>query len=228
MKRRQKPIYSAVKDWDISGPQKQEAPAPPRPELVPGNGISPNKPDGAEPTSVSPVAQTKAFMTPPATEGRVAEIEADSPPLTSASTAIRFAGASHDFGEVLVGENEYWILSLHNEGDIEGIISEISGLPVGEFSLVEPPALPCSIPPRASQALTVRYAPTLAGHKSVAYLSITTNDRDFPTQRVLLTGRGVTPRGEFDGSVPPTISNSLGMSFRYVPAGTFMMGSPES
>ena len=53
MKRRQKPIYSAVKDLDISGPPKQEAPAPPRPELVPGNGISPNKPAGAEPASVS-------------------------------------------------------------------------------------------------------------------------------------------------------------------------------
>jgi len=227
MKRRQKPIYSAVRDLDISGPQKQETSAPPLPEIVSGNGISPDKPAGGQPPLVSPAAQSNALMAPPATEGRATEAEAISPSLTSASTAIRFAGASHDFGEVWVGGYEYWILSLHNEGDREGIISEISGLPVGEFSLVEPPALPFIIPSRVSRALTVRYAPTLAGHKSVAYLSIATNDRDFPTQKVLLTGRGMTPPSQLDGSLAQTISNSLGMSFRYVPAGTFLMGSPE-
>ncbi len=212
---------------DISGPKKKETSAPPQPELVSVNGISPDKPDGVGTPSVSPVSQANALMAPPATGGRAAEADAISPPLTSASTAIRFVGASHDFGEVLVGGYEYWILSLHNEGDIEGIISEISGLPVGEFSLVEPPALPFIIPPRVSLALSVRYAPILAGHKSVAHLSITTNDRDFPTQRVLLTGRGVTSPRKLDGSLAQTISNSLGMSFRYVPAGTFVMGSPE-
>ncbi|MGA8141155.1 MAG: formylglycine-generating enzyme family protein [Desulfobaccales bacterium] len=73
----------------------------------------------------------------------------------------------------------------------------------------------------------MRYAPTLAGPKSVVYLSITTNDHDFPTQKLLLTGRGVAPRRELDGSLGQTIANSLGMSFRYLPAGTFLMGSPE-
>ncbi|MGD0970171.1 MAG: hypothetical protein ABSA04_02045 [Desulfobaccales bacterium] len=204
MKRRQKPIFSAVRDLDISGPQKKETYAP-LPELVSGNGISPDKPDGRGTPSVSPVSQANALMAPPATGGRAAEAEAISPPLTSASAAIRFPRASHDFGEVLVGGYEYWILGLHNKGDNEGIISEISGLPVGEFSLVEPPALPFIIPPRASRALTVKYAPTLAGHKSVTYLSITANDRDFPTQKVLLTGRGVILPRELDGSLAQTI-----------------------
>jgi len=51
----------------------------------------------------------------------------------------------------------------------------------------------------------VKYAPTLAGHKSVTYLSITANDRDFPTQKVLLTGRGVILPRELDGSLAQTI-----------------------
>ncbi len=227
MKRQQKPIFSAVRDLDISGPPKQEATAPPAPELVSGNGISPDKPAGAQTPLVSPTAPSNALTAPPATGGRAAEAEAISPPSTPASPKIRFAGASHDFGEVGVGGSEDWSLSLHNDSDSEGIISEIRGLSVGEFSLVEPPGLPLIIPPRGSWTLTVRYAPTLAGPKSVVYLSITTNDHDFPTQKLLLTGRGVAPRRELDGSLGQTIANSLGMSFRYLPAGTFLMGSPE-
>ena len=34
--------------------------------------------------------------------------------------------------------------------------------------------------------------------------------------------------GSGDGGQPPQVTNSIGMKFNYIPAGTFMMGSPES
>jgi hypothetical protein len=119
--------------------------------------------------------------------------EASIPTLTSASPVIRLSRTSHNFGEVLVGDYEYWILALHNEGDNEGIISDISGLPLMGFSLLELPALPFTIPPHKSRFIPVRYAPDLAEHTAVACLSITTNDPDFTIQKVLLTGTGVAP-----------------------------------
>jgi hypothetical protein len=132
---------------------------------------------------------------PAATEVSGAEPEASR--LTSASPVIWLSRTSHNFGEVLVGDNEYWILTLHNEGENEGIVSDISGLPLGGFSLLELPALPFTIPPHGSRILTVKYAPDLAEHPEVACLSITTNDPNFTIQKVLLTGTGVNaPRNQ--------------------------------
>ena len=134
---------------------------------------------------------------PTATEVCVSEPEVSIPTLTSASPVIRLSRTSHNFGEVLVGDYEYWILTLHNEGENEAIISDVSGLPLRGFSLLELPALPFTIPPHGSRVITVRYAPDLAADKAVASLSITTNDPNFPIQKVLLTGTGVTaPRNE--------------------------------
>ena len=154
--------------------------------------ISPQTRGGAANKPVSPDSQAPAVAALRATEVGCPQAEARLPRLRAASAAIRLSRASHDFGEVCVGEDEYWLLALHNEAEKEGIISDISGLPSEGFSLFEPPTLPFTLPPHGSWIIIVRYAPDLAGNKSVAALSITTNDPHFPVQKVLLTGAGVT------------------------------------
>ena len=197
MKRRQTPIYSALIDLDISVPKMRSIAVSSLPEHISDNGISPNERDGMANIPGSHDFQAQTLGAPTATEVRVSEVDASLPTLPSASAVIRLSRTSHNFGEVFVGDYEFWILTLHNEGENEGIISDVSGLPLRGFSLLELPALPFTIPPHGTRVITVRYAPDLAGNKAVAYLSITTNDPDFPIQKVLLTGIGVTaPRNE--------------------------------
>jgi hypothetical protein len=168
MKDEQEPIYSACIDLQRWTPKSRSLSAPSRPET----------PDGQS-------------LLPPARGG------AGLPPLPGAAAAIRLSRTSHDFGEVCVGEDEYWLLALHNEAEQESKVYDLSGLPSAGFSLFDPPALPFSLPPHGSRIIIVRYAPVLAGDSSAAALSITTNDPHFPVHRVLLTGAGVpvSPRG---------------------------------
>ena len=214
MKRRQKPIYSALRDLGVPDPKPE------------GTSV-PHGQDGAENTPVSPGSPPEAMVAVPITAVSPSEAEAPTSALPTASPVIRLSRASHDFGEVLKGDCEDWVLTLYNEGKIEGIISGLSGLPLGGFSLVEPPPLPFIIPPHGSRVITVRFAPELAGHKSMAQLSITTNDHGCPILKVVLTGTALTAKQKLDDRCPPAMSNSLGMSFGYVPAGTFLMGSSE-
>ena len=185
MKHRQERIYSALIDLDIWIPKVRSVSVPSRPETIADRSI------------VSPETQAPAVAALRVAEVGVSQAEASLPRLRAASAAIRLSRASHDFGEVFVGDDEYWLLALHNEEEREVIISDISGLPSEGFSLFEPPTLPFTLPPHGSRIIIVRYAPDLAGNKSVASLSITTNDPDFTIQRVVLTGTGVTaPRNE--------------------------------
>ena len=180
MKHRQERIYSALIDLDIWIPKVRRVSVPSRPETT------------VELSIVSPDSQAPGVAALRVAEVRGAQAEASLPRLRAAAAAMRLSRASHDFGEVSVGDEEYWLLALHNEEEKEGIINDIIGLPSEGFSLFEPPTLPFTLPPHGSRIIIVRYAPDLAGNKSVASLSITTNDPYFPVQKVLLTGTGVT------------------------------------
>jgi formylglycine-generating enzyme required for sulfatase activity len=227
MKRRQKPIYSTLRDLRVPDPKPEGTSVPSHPEPISDKGISPHGQDGVGDTSVSPGSHSDEVIAASAPEVRPSEAKATAPALPSAFAVIRLWKASHDFGEVLEGECEDWVLTLHNEGEIKGIISGLSGLPLGGFSLVAPPPLPFIIPPHGSRVITVRFAPEVAGRKWVAQLSITTNDQSCPVLKVQLTGTGLSAQQNFDDHCPPAMSNSLGMSFQYVTASTFIMGSPE-
>jgi len=192
MKNRQERIYSALIDLDSWTPKVRGVSVPSRPETVADQSISSKARGGVANQLVSPDSQAPALAALRATEVRVSQAEASFPPLLAAAAAIRLSRASHDFGEVFVGDDEYWLLALHNDEEKERIVSDISGLPSEGFSLFEPPALPFTLPPHGSRIIIVRYAPDLAGHKSVAALSITTHDPHSPVQKVLLTGTGVT------------------------------------
>jgi formylglycine-generating enzyme required for sulfatase activity len=225
--RRQQLIYSALRDLGIPDPKPEGTPVPSLPDPISGKGISPHGQDGAGNTSISPGSHLDAVIAASAPEVSLSEAEAPAPALPTASPVIRLSRASHDFGEVLEGDCQDWVLTLYNEGEIEGIISGLSGLPLGGFSLVEPPPLPFMIPPHGSRIITVRFAPELPGRNRVAQLSIATNDPNCPILKVLLTGTGLSAQQNLDDRCPPAMTNSLGMSFGYVPAGTFVMGSPE-
>ena len=142
LKRRQRPIYSALIDVAISVPEVRSILVPSLPETISDNGISPNERDGVANIPGSQDSDAHTLAAPTSTEVCVSEPEASVPPLTSASPVIRLSRTSHNFGEVLVGDYEYWILALHNEGENEVIISDVSGLPLGGFSLLELPAPP--------------------------------------------------------------------------------------
>jgi formylglycine-generating enzyme required for sulfatase activity len=226
IKRRQTPIYSALQDLDVRVPEERNSSDPVRLDAISGHGFphdgyepptSPFGPDIA-PIRLIPLGETKIHA---------AEIESSHDLLPSLPSAIRLSASSHHFNEVPVGDRADWTLFLSNEGGSEGIVSFINGLPSEKFSLVEPPPLPLIIPPEGIQVLTVRYAPDLAGIKSEANLSIGTNDHDFPVYSVLLTGNAINALQELETGFPSLISNSLGMIFRYIPAGALLMGSPE-
>jgi formylglycine-generating enzyme required for sulfatase activity len=152
--------------------------------------------------------------------------------LLSLPGAIGLSASSHHFGEVAVGDHAEWTLTLANEAKSEKIISFkiinlVNGLRSDGFSLVEPPSLPLIIPPQGTQDLTVRYAPDLAGKKSAVYLSIATDGHEIPSCNVILTGTAIIVFRESERGFPSSISNSVGMIFRYIPAGTFLLGSPD-
>jgi len=227
MKRRQTPIYSALKGLDIRVPKGRNSPDPPLLEVVPGDGLPPTAGYETPIPLVGPDPQPPGLI--PLAEEGIPAAEAKSTPdtLPSLPAAIRLSAASHHFGEVPLGDTGEWTLTLANEAAGDAIISFLKGLPSDGFSLVEPPSLPLLIPPAGARVLTVRYAPDQAGKRSEAYLSIGTNDPEFHEYQVLLTGTAIIAFRESETSFLSPITNSLGMFFRYIPAGTFLMGSPE-
>jgi Abnormal spindle-like microcephaly-assoc'd, ASPM-SPD-2-Hydin len=192
MKRRQTPIYSALIDVDTLDPTMRDRALSSLPENRPDDIIPPDERGGMANLTDSHDFQSPTFEAPPATEFRASEVDESLPWLPSAATEIRLPSTSYHFGEVGVGKYEFWILSLHNQGENEAIISDVSGLPENGFSVLEL-ALPFTIPPHETRVITVRYAPDQAGTEAAASLSITTNDPNVPIQTVLLTGIGVAP-----------------------------------
>jgi hypothetical protein len=196
MKRRQIPIYSALIDVDTSDPTMKDRALPSLPENPPDDIIPPDERGGMADLTDSHDIRSPTFEAPPATEFRASEVDESPPWLPSAATVIRLSSTSYHFGEVGVGKYEFWILSLHNQGENEAIIRDVSGLPANGFSVLELD-LPFTIPPHETRVITVKYAPDQTGTEAAASLSITTNDPNFPIQTVLLTGIGIaSPRNE--------------------------------
>jgi hypothetical protein len=190
MKRRQAPIYSAVVEVGPSKTQRTQGAVAPLPEPRADDPMSATAPGGLAARSDSPDLPAPRDAAPLAAALRVSEAAASLPCLPPAEPVITLSRTSHDFGEVRLGDYEFWLVSLRNQGDNEAIIREVSGLPSQGFSLWELPVLPVTIPPQGKRIITVRYAPDQAGHKVTASLEITTNDPHAPVKTVLLTGMG--------------------------------------
>jgi hypothetical protein len=193
MKDRQERIYSALIDLDRWIPKVRDVSVPSGPVTMADQRIAPKVLGGAANKPVRPDFQAPGSVALGGAD-RVSQSEGSLPPLLAVAAAIRLSRGSHDFGEVCLGEDEYWLLALHNEAETEGIVSDMSGLPSAGFSLFEPPALPFTLPPHGSRIIIVRYAPDLAGNKAAATLAITTDDPQCPVKKVILTGTGVPAR----------------------------------
>ncbi len=95
---------------------------------------------------------------------------------------------SIDFGSVRVTQTDTKTLSITNRGINNLVISSISD-PGGQFTIVNKPTLPLTIPSTQSVTLSVRFAPIFAGPTTASF-AIESNDPVTPIVTVDLKGIG--------------------------------------
>ncbi|MBI4775976.1 MAG: SUMF1/EgtB/PvdO family nonheme iron enzyme [Deltaproteobacteria bacterium] len=125
--------------------------------------------------------------------------------------------ASLDFGVVEIWSHSDNTFTIWNEGTDTLTVSSFVGLPDKGFSFVTPPTTPFSVSPGESQPITVRFSPDSASVKTT-HVWVHSNAPGEDSVTVSLSGTGCTSCVDF--------YNSLGMTFKYIPPGTFTMGSP--
>jgi formylglycine-generating enzyme required for sulfatase activity len=223
MKRRQKMIYSSnpiysslesVKEESAGGHNKPVLPC----EVKNSPYIQPSEPN--------PVSETDfPSGPPPEAADSVPEplSEAVFPPPVA---VIKLSADSYDFGQVFLGKHEDRVITIQNAGDKESIIEDWEGLPANGFSLIDPPATPLTIPGENSLDLGVRFAPETTGLKT-AWLSIVAQGTDSKLAKAYLRGAAVGLVRTADAEYYSPVFNSQGMSFVYIPPGSFTRGSPE-
>ena len=189
MTRRQRPIFLPYRKLQGRRPKPQGILKPRAVAPSSGEGKAAPGQDWPETVPAATGQGSPAEASPEATAAPPSETETTASVFPVTPKVINLSGPVYDFGEVVVGAWAEWALTLRNEGDGEGIICEIVGLPSEGFSLMNLPVLPFVIPPHESRVITVRYTPWQAD-ESVARLSITTNNHDLPVQIVFLIGRG--------------------------------------
>ena len=92
------------------------------------------------------------------------------------------------FGSVRVTQSDTKTVTITNAGAANLIITSISD-PGGQFTIVNKPTLPVTIPSTQSITLSVRFAPQFTGPASASFV-IGSNDPATPTVTVNLTGNG--------------------------------------
>ena len=105
---------------------------------------------------------------------------------------IRVSPASYDYGQVAVGVYKDKFLYIYNDGAANLSITDLNGLSLTDFSLINPPEIPFIVEPFSYQYLRIRFEPSLLGESS-ATLSITNNDSDENPTYIDITGTGVEP-----------------------------------
>ena len=129
---------------------------------------------------------------------------------------IAVAPVTKNFGQVLAGQAASQIFTISNNGSTNLTITDmsISGNSAGMFS-VEPAgtnscvSLTPTITPTSSCTVAVIYAPTIFGAHS-AFLDIDSNDPDFATFQVNLSGTGVyeVAQSTYEGTIGTEITFS--------------------
>jgi formylglycine-generating enzyme required for sulfatase activity len=222
-KRRQRLVYSLLEELKIGIPQEMAPPDPPalspiNVELAPGSTV------GAPATAPGLDYATEASFPPlrGVVAAALAKKEISFPP----PEIVRLSAESYNYGAILLGNSQDWVLVVHNDGGRESTILALEGLPAQGFSLPDPPVLPQTIPPQGSQALSIRFAPDSGGEKAAA-LTMTAWTQDEQILEVPLRGTGITTIQTPAGVYRSQVANSLGMAFVYIAPGAFSMGSPE-
>jgi hypothetical protein len=117
---------------------------------------------------------------------------------------VRFSADNHDFGELVIGTFQQFVLTIFNERNAPLTIEKIGGLPTKEFKLSNPPALPVTLPPHGSQFFTVIFIPLTAGEKHLTF-SLAVKDRQQKLFTVSVSGTAV--KGYL---LPPDVINVRG------------------
>jgi hypothetical protein len=227
MKRRQRLVYSLLEEIKIEIPEE----------------IAPTDPPASPPINAELAPESTVAALAPA-RGCGNAMEASCPPLRgvekdfkAATLAkkeilrplpeiVRLSAESYDYGAILLGNSQDWVLIVHNDGARDGTILGLEGLPAQGFSFPDPPVLPQTIAPQGSQALSIRFAPD-SGGKKAATLTMTVFTQDERILKVPLHGTGITAIQARPEVYRSQVANSLGMAFINIDPGTFSMGSPE-
>ncbi len=110
--------------------------------------------------------------------------------LGSGTPDISVSASSHDFGEVVIGSNEFWNLTIFNDGDADLIIDSIT---VADSQFVIPAlTFPFTLVPSSDTIITITFTPAVFGEIQ-ADLSIFSNDPDESELIVDLQGFGLYP-----------------------------------
>jgi formylglycine-generating enzyme required for sulfatase activity len=218
MTHRQEPIFSSLDGLGIEPLVGRKKPSP---------SNQSGYPPPTEDQQVQPALESGALPASgaPGLEGGE-QAPADKDYVAPSFGGMRLSVDSLDFGQVLVKNHEERVLPIHNDGDREFIIESLNGLPSEGFSLVEPPVFPLTVPPHGSLDLKVRFAPDLAGRRTASF-AIVPQEADSAAKEFRLAGTAVEMIRAAAGEYYSPIFNSLGMSFIYIPPGSFSMGSPE-
>ncbi|MGA8142119.1 MAG: hypothetical protein WB948_15715 [Desulfobaccales bacterium] len=163
MKRRQRLVYSLLEELKIGIPEEKAPPAPPAPPPINAE-ISPGSTVGA-PALVSGLGYATEVSFPPQRGVEAAALVPKEISLPSPGI-VRLSAESYDYGAILLGDHQDWVVVVHNDGERECTILSLEGLPGQGFTLPDPPMLPQMIPPQGSQALSIRFAPDSEGKKA--------------------------------------------------------------
>jgi len=106
---------------------------------------------------------------------------------------IRVSFISYDYDSVAIGVYKDTYLYIYNDGAANLYITDLNGLSLTDFSLINPREIPFMVEPFSNQYLKIRFEPSSLGESS-ATLSIANNDSDENPIEVDLLGTGVEPR----------------------------------
>jgi len=100
---------------------------------------------------------------------------------------IRLSAENYDYGEIVIGSFQQFVLTIFNESNVPVNIERIAGLPARDFKLSNPPVMPFTIPPNGSQFLTVIFTPLTAGEKNLTF-SLTVKNHQQKLVHISLRG----------------------------------------
>jgi MYXO-CTERM domain-containing protein len=101
------------------------------------------------------------------------------------------------FGDVRVGTSVTKTVTVRNTGTGSIVFNSITKSGHAAFSLIAPPATPFTLAPSEFLEFTVRYSP-IAEATDTGDLILTTNDPEWPSVQVPVSGRGVKPNLVFE------------------------------
>ncbi|UCE17402.1 MAG: choice-of-anchor D domain-containing protein [Gemmatimonadota bacterium] len=103
---------------------------------------------------------------------------------------IALSAAGHDFGGVIVGDSEEWVLTISNDGSGPLTVNSVSS-DHSDFSVTSP-SFPQMVAIGENIDVTITFEPTGQGTES-ATLTVSSNDPDEPSVRLSLDGEALVP-----------------------------------